>query len=176
MITMWHGGRGLQYSYREIVGNKSKQMEYGPGLYLTNFYMTAVKYAKGGGSTYKVTFDKGIDIKQVTLKTQDVLKFIKDNRFTNKKESYEYIKSKYPEYIPADNFLNIMIPSLTPSTSSIMRQFLVNHGIDYSVNYGYGGFGNQTIVVIFNPQVITDVVAVKSKDITQEDYELSVDL
>lgn len=176
MITMWHGGRGLQYSYREMVGNKSKQMEYGPGLYLTNYYMTAAKYAKGGGATYKVTFNKGIDIKQVTLKTEDVLKFIKDNRFINKKEPYDYIKSKYPEYIPADNFLNIMIPSLTPSTSAIMRQFLVNNGIDYSVNYGYGGFHNQTIVVIFNPTVITNVEAVKSKDISSEEYELMVDL
>ena len=32
LITMWHGGRNLQLSYREVYGNKSKQMEYGPIL------------------------------------------------------------------------------------------------------------------------------------------------
>ena len=46
LITMWHGGRNLQLSYREVYGNKSKQMEYGPGLYLTIFILLLLNMQK----------------------------------------------------------------------------------------------------------------------------------
>ena len=91
LITMWHGGRNLQLSYHEVYGNKSKQMEYGPGLYLTNFYSTAAKYAKGGGKTYLVKFQAGTEIRKITLDISNVMQFLKSHRFSNKTKLIERI-------------------------------------------------------------------------------------
>ena len=52
-------------------------MEHGPGLYLTNFYSVAFKYAKGGGKTYLVSFKKGTNITEVDLSLPNVINFFK---------------------------------------------------------------------------------------------------
>jgi hypothetical protein len=178
LITMWHGGRNLQSSYREVYGNKSKQMEYGPGLYLTNFYSTASKYAKGGGKTYLVKFKPGVEIRKVILDISNVMQFLKSHRFTNKTKLIEHINKKYTETIPAQYFLNLMInyDCITPSTSTIVRQFLIDNGIDYHVSKGYGGFNDQVIVVIFNPAIIKSVIEIPASKVTDEMYILNVSL
>lgn len=177
-ITMWHGGRGLEYSYRDMLGNKSKQMEHGPGLYLTNFYSVASKYAKGGGNTYLVSFNKGTNISNVILKLSDVFDFIKSNRFVKKVELVKYINEKYKETIPAEYFLNLLInfDTMKPAVSSIVRQYLVSNGVDYSVVHRFGGFSDQTVVVIFNPKIITNVKIIPANQVKQEQYKLQVSL
>ena len=169
-ITMWHGGRSLEYSYQEIIGNKSKQMEHGPGLYLTTYYSVAAKYAKGGGKTYLVSFHRGINISDVTLKLSDVFEFIKSNRFVNKSELVDFINKKYKETIKAEYLLNLLInfDCMKPAVSAIVRQYLVNNGVDYSVVHNFGGFGDQTVVVIFNPKIITNVKVIPANQITQD--------
>lgn len=178
LITMWHGGRELQYSYREMRGNKSKQMEYGPGLYLTTYYSTASKYAKGGGKTYLVTFARGNEISEITLVLTEVISFLKSHRFQRKAELIKYIEGKYPTGIPALHMLNLMInfESITPTTSVAVRQFLVDQGVDYHVSHNYGGFGDQTIVVIFDPSIIKSVVSMAASEVTPDMYKLPVAL
>ena len=178
LITMWHGGRNLQSSYREVYGNKSKQMEYGPGLYLTNFYSTAAKYAKGGGKTYLVKFQAGTEIRKITLDISNVMQFLKSHRFSNKTKLIEHINKKYNDVIPAQYFLNLLInyECITPSTSAIVRQFLIDNKIDYHISKGYGGFNNQIIVVIFNPAIIKSVIDIPASKVTDEMYNLKVNL
>lgn len=178
LITMWHGGRNLQLSYREVYGNKSKQMEYGPGLYLTNFYSTASKYAKGGGKTYLVKFKSGVEIRKITLDISNVMQFLKSHRFSNKTKLIEHINKKYNDVIPAQYFLNLLInyECITPSTSAIVRQFLIDNKIDYHISKGYGGFNDQIIVVIFNPAIIKSVIDIPASKVTDEMYNLKVNL
>lgn len=177
LITMWHGGRGLEYSYNEMRGNNSNQMEYGPGLYLTSYYSTAYKYAKGGGKTYLVSFLPGANIDDVNLSFEGLFEFIARTRFKNKKPLIEFIKRKYPGTIPASNFLNLLVnyESMIPSVSALVRQYLVDNGADYLVSHGYGGT-HQTIVVIFNPKVIKKVQIVPAKEMNMDQYELKVPL
>ena len=177
-ITMWHGGRGLEYSYQEMLGNKSKQMEHGPGLYLTNFYSVASKYAKGGGKTYLVTFKRGTNIDDVTLKLPDVIKFIKANRFKNKPAILEFINNKYKETMRADNLVNLLInyECLQPAASALTRQYLVDNGVDYAVVHNFGGYNDQTVVIIFNPAVITSAKAIPADKVTPDQYKLPVDM
>lgn len=174
LVTLWHGGRNLELSYRDIIGNNSGSMEHGPGLYLTNFYSTAYKYAKGGGKTYLVSFIPGTNIDNVTLNVNDVLDFLNSNRFKNKKEIIPHIKKSYIDKIKANNVLNLMVNynCLAPSNSVVFRKYLVDNGIDYLVSYGYGGFPDQTIVVIFNPKIIKSVNAIKASNVTEDMYKL----
>jgi hypothetical protein len=175
LITMWHGGRELEYSYREMLGNKSKQMEYGPGLYLTNYYSTAYKYAKGGGKTFLVTFRSGTSIDTVNISLETAFEFIKRHRLAKKSDLVAYIKRKYEGTINLEQLMNLMInfESMTPGTSSDVRQFIVDQGADYLVSHGYGGFSDQTIVVIFNPKIITKVEAVPAIKVTTDMHHLT---
>jgi len=178
LITMWHGGRELQYSYHEMRGNKSKQMEYGPGLYLTNYYETARKYAKGGGKTFLVTFTRGTNIKDVAIETKIAFDFLNRNRFANKKALIKDIMDRYGTTIPAETLLNLMVnlDSMTPTTSAIFRQFLVENGADYLVSENYGGWGDQTIVVIFNPKIITQVKPIAASEVALDMRKLPVNI
>lgn len=176
IISMYHGGRSLENSYNELKQNKSKQMEHGPGLYLTNYYSTARKYAKGGGKVYKVSFiQTNNDIEKTTLELSSVIKFISSTRFPHKKELLEYINKKYNQTIKAEHFLNLLVnfECLTPSTSSDLRIFFIENNIDYSVVENYGGFNDQTVVVIFNPKIIKKVEIVPPT-ISTDEYILPV--
>ena len=65
---------------------------------------------------------------------------------------------------------------ITPSTSAIVRQFLIDNKIDYHISKGYGGFNDQIIVVIFNPAIIKSVIDIPASKVTDEMYNLKVNL
>ena len=65
---------------------------------------------------------------------------------------------------------------ITPSTSAIVRQFLIDNKIDYHISKGYGGFNDQVIVVIFNPAIIKSVVDIPASKVTDEMHVLNVSL
>lgn len=173
-ITMYHGGRGLEYTYREMLGNKSKQTEYGPGLYLTNNFETAQKYAKGGGSVYRVTFKRGRDIANATLDLDTVMDFVKRTKFANRKKLIADLESR--KVLRAETFLILLVNGdcLTPSTSILTRQFFVDSGIDLSIIQGFGANRSEVIAVIFNPEIIEKVERLKARDISVDDYILPV--
>ena len=162
---MCHGGRGNSSDFREVKGNKSGSMEYGPGLYLTNYYETAQKYSKGGGKIQKITFSRGTDISTVVVEKAKVVKFITDTRMTNKKLLLADIQ-RYGETVKLEYVINLMInhDCLTPGVSATVRQFVIDCGADYALHKGYAGWNDQHIAVIFNPKVIKKVEIVSPKD------------
>lgn len=169
-ITMWHGGRNLDRDFNEYHGNKSKQMEHGPGLYLTNWHETASKYAKGGGTTYLVTFRLGTSIREVNLDMDDAMSFLKNTRMPNKKELVSYIKGRYDDIIPARHLMNLMVnfECLASGNSAAVRRYLASKGADYEVIDGAGGWNDQVWAVIFNPAIITSVKAVPSHKVAPD--------
>ena len=178
LITMYHGGRDLEFSYDEMLGNKSNQSQNGPGLYLTNYYGSARKYAKGGGKVYKVTFKRGIEISEVTLNIKETLHYLNNIRLQNRKYLLNFINNKYKETIPAANLLNLLVnfDCITSGNSASIRNFLAINNIDYQVSYNMAGFSGQTWVVIFNPKIIVTVTIVKPTEISNENYILPVNL
>lgn len=73
-FNFWHGGNLTEYN--DVIAQKNGRYEYGPGLYLTNFYDIAKKYAKGSRKLYIVTVSIGKDIKGSYVDTDKVLGFI----------------------------------------------------------------------------------------------------
>jgi hypothetical protein len=177
-MTFWHGGRNLQFNHMEMLGAKHGRWEYGPGLYLTNHYETARKYAKGGGSTYKVTVEKGTDIKQITIDLKEVIDFVK-----------RYVIGKHRSNIIDDlkNNLNklgilqlevlvnlcVNYDALSPKNTVELRKFLVNHGADYEIVRGYGG-RDEHIAIIFNPTKIKNIEPIKASDVTLDQWKLLI--
>ena len=153
--TLYHGGRELEYSYQEIKGNKSKQMEYGPGLYLTANLDIARSYAKGGGRVYKVTIFKGTEIGDIELPLETIMDFIKFTRLLHKSELVNFIKEKYKEKMKLIYFLNLLVnfECMTSGNSAKIRQFFVDCGADYHVTT----FKGSEMVVVFNPKIIKSV-------------------
>lgn len=163
-ITLWHGGRGLEHSFRDVTPSSRGRWEYGPGLYLTNRYERAAQYARGNRRIYKVTFERGNDIRGVSISISDVAHFAKKNISASKRGSFlqdisANAKRTGNDTVSAIVFLNLMINGeyMPSSKTGIIAQFLVDHGVDYYID-SYGGFSGEKVVVIFNRSKITKVV------------------
>lgn len=181
MITLWHGGRDLEYNYREFKSSNKGRWEYGPGLYLTTHYDRAYKYAKGGGKTYQVTFQEGNDINTVDLNLNDVYEFINSYCIKSKRKQIcddvfnNTLRHVNKEKINANSFLNIIINNdAIPSTKTeYLNNFLVDNKIDYSIINRFGGH-DETVYVIFNNKLLKNVKVLKSNAVNIEDRILSI--
>jgi len=172
-VTLWHGGRRLEYSYREVRGNNSKQMEAGPGLYLTNEYSVASKYAKGGGKTYLVTIEHGTDIMDINIPVQVALSFLNSIRMPHKKELLTHIKVQYSDTICLGYVNNLLINfnCLQASNSASIRQWFVDLGADYSATTLWG----MKMVVVFTPDIIKHVEVVPANAVEPDQFTMPID-
>jgi hypothetical protein len=175
ILTLWHGGN-LE-SNEEMIAHKSGRWEYGPGLYLTTHYDTARKYSKGSRKLYKIVVRKGTNIRDVMLPMNhskgstaiynNVYSFI--HAFVPKKKQQEIIDRIKPhiknETISADTFLNIMVneKAIKNTDTDSLREFLVQHGVDYSIVSNAFGW-HETMIVLFNMKLIVSKTIVKPKD------------
>lgn len=171
-MTLWHGGRNLESDYLEIISHKKGNWEYGPGLYLTTSYSTAVKYAKGGGKLYRVTIRKGVDIDDVLLDMADVTEFVKRYCIAGKrKEFLEFCQQRMARSnltnLPAGSFVNLLInlEAIQNTRTAELRHFLITQGVDYTFVQNYGGSG-ETVVVVHNPRIIKKVETVRQSEVT----------
>lgn len=170
-ITLWHGGRDLEYSYDEVRSHGKGRWEHGPGLYLTTHYETAAKYAKGGGKLYKVTVERGTDISEVTVPLNDVIEFV--NRYvvgTKRKRMIEDLKGNLArtgeDRLQVEVLVNLCLNNeAIPNTKTgALRQFLIDHGVDYAWVQRYGG-RDESVLVVINPRKIKKVEAISASKV-----------
>lgn len=175
VLTLWHGGN-LDFN-EENVSHKKGRWEFGPGLYLTTHYNTAKKYAKGSRKLYQVVVQKGVDIKDVDLPVDTVLAFVNTYVIKAKKRDIlERIEKRTSNgMISADTFLNIMIneEAIKNINTSQLRNFLVQNGIDYSIQDSAFGW-HERMLVIFNMKKIVSKKVVKSTEKIEE-FDLPTD-
>lgn len=165
-VSLWHGGKDLEYNYRDIKSHEKGRWEYGPGLYLTNKRDTAEKYAKGSRKVYRVTIEKGTDIEDVTISIEDIIEFV--NKYVKVSKRLSIIsdlnnnnrRTDAKGMIRAQILVNLCLnyEAIPNSRTNLLRQFLIDHGVDYSKETRFGG-RNETVVVVINPRIITKVVA-----------------
>lgn len=194
---MWHGGRDLEYNYREFKESRKKRWEYGPGLYLTDHYDTASKYAKGGGKTYLVEFEVKNFINNRDLSVDDVFSFIKSYVVKSKARDImddidSHIKrllarqsevgngglvgSRYgADVVNAEIFLNLMInyDAVIGKNTKKLNEFLVNSGVDCLYSSRFGG-RDETILCLFNNKNIKKISVVSASEIGLEHYNLNI--
>jgi hypothetical protein len=162
-LTLYHGGR-LDSGPEEDFTPKKGRAQFSSGLYLTTHYGTAQRYAKGGRKLYRVTVEKGNDADDIIIPKEDCLEFV--NRYCIKSKLKEVLFwiNKRP-YIDGDIFINTIVnnDSLPSSKSGILRKFLVQHGIDYSVVDNAFGW-HERMIVLFNLRKILNIEVIKPKD------------
>lgn len=164
-MVFWHGGNLDQFD--DTIAQKNGRYEYGPGLYLTEEYRVAQKYAKGGRKMYLVSVSKGVDINDAKLAIEDAVGFV--NRYVmvaNRKRIINDLVAREEDgYVPAYVLMNLIIndKAIRPSNTPVLRSFLVDHGIDYEVVGNYGGFGGK-MMVLYNMKKIESYQLFKASD------------
>ena len=171
-LTLWHGGN-LDLG-QDTIQHKKGRWEAGPGLYLTTHYATAKKYSKGSRKLYQVTIRKGTDIRDVGIDPDTAKEFVNKSVIKSKRPDILQRVDKHTKNgkLAADTMNNIMIneDALKASTTNAFRMFLVENGVDYSIQDNMYGW-HERVVVIFNMDVIVDKKRIGPKD-KIEDYDL----
>jgi len=171
-ITLYHGGN-LKEGVKSSYSHKSKRWEYGPGLYLTSHYDTAATYAKGSRKLYEVTIEEGVELDDAKLDLDTGLEFINTYVTARKRRAIidrietKVKDGKFPSYMIVNLIINDK--AIKPSKSGVLREFLVDNGIDYNIIGNAFGWG-ETMLVLYNfDKVVNIEVANKSyQDLPKE--------
>jgi hypothetical protein len=170
-MSLWHGG-----NLDAVVKYSTGRSEYGPGLYLITNYESVKKYAKGSRKLYMITIAQGRSANEVTIPLPYVLNFVKLYVVAAKRKDVTARMTnlaKDGNNILAEHFINVIVneEAIRPGNKAVEREFLVQHGCDYLVVNNPFGWGNATMIVLFNMNKIVNTQVVKPKD-TIAHYDL----
>lgn len=176
VFLMWHGSRRWDGS-SEIRPPRAGRYEAGPGIYLTNRYMTARKYAKGGGVTFLVEVDRSLRLADDALIPLDrALAFIKEApRMRHKAEIAADLKSNTARHntdsVKATVLINLMVNyEAGAGTAGIaLARFLREQGVDASLE---PQSGKEDWLVVINPKIIRSMKRISASDVPLNMYDL----
>lgn len=179
-MSLWHGGRGLEFTYDTMLPHKKGRWEHGPGLYLTTHFDTAAKYAKGGGKVYLVTIGKGKNINDIPVPLEDAIDFTKRHVIAKHRQNIindlENIAARLSDNkVPLVSLSNLCLnyEALSSNNTIALRNFLVEHGADYEISTRFGG-RDETVVIVFNPKIIRSVRPIKTSEVDSSERVLGV--
>lgn len=167
-LQFWHGAQRWT-GQPELRPCRPKSYECGPGLYLTNRYATARKYAKGGGQTVLVTLEPDVTLlEDVRLPLTTLLEGLAElPRVRGRQEIRRRLEEaaayqKQPD-LPASYLLNncINTESLGGDTGPVLARWFVAQGIDVS---RYDRPGDEDWLVVFNMDKIARARPMKADD------------
>jgi hypothetical protein len=173
-FQMYHGGKRWSRIPTELIGSAQGRYESGVGIYLTNSYNTARKYAQGSRVVHLVDIDKNFkDINDVHVPLKDVLDFVRTAPRLKYKED---ISNDLKSYI--DRVKNSHVMKIDTLSLNILNNLIVNYeagagnaGIaisNYFVSKGADALlenksGDEVWLVVFNPNIIKKVSVVDPK-------------
>jgi hypothetical protein len=166
IMSFWHGGDLNDTSMRP---QKKGRFEYGAGLYLITRYDVAAKYAKGSRKLYMVNVHKGTEIKSIDLDPEIAKQFVNSVvRPAKRKEILGVIAANIERVgrLKADTFNNIILnyEGVGPKDTVTLSRFLVDNGADYELIGNPFGWGDATMMVLYNTNKIADITRVSPKD------------
>lgn len=169
-IEKWyHAGFDLEHRWREFLGKVPKDHQNGPGLYAAQTREHARRYQKGNRSLYELTLrlDSGYELSQIVIN----LSSIEEQLLScfNKKMTKHLVglmedKSRKYGITPYWKFLlNLIIDEyhqhphkFRGSDWAQLQRVVASLGPTYAVEDVWG----RKIIVIFNPEVVQEVVNV----------------
>ncbi|WP_157639691.1 hypothetical protein [Burkholderia ubonensis] len=176
MIEMWHGGR--RWTERPTIqAPRQGRYECGPGIYLTNQYDRARKYAAGNGVMTLVSLKDDINwLERKDVPLQAMQDYVRQTRGFRKRDQVlqdleESASRLARELIPASYLVNLCVNNdvLSGNQGICLAAWLVDQGIDASLHRV-----NQVEqwVIVFNPTVIERYRAVPASQVSLEQYTL----
>lgn len=166
VMSFWHGGDLTDTSMRP---QKKGRYEYGSGLYLITKYEVVQKYAKGSRKLYKVDVHKGTEINEINLDIDKAKKFINTYVKANKRKLIlNMIDDNVGRVgkLHASSFNNILLneDAINTRDTVTLSAFLVENGIDYELIKNPFGWGNATMMVLYNIDKIANITRVMPND------------
>jgi hypothetical protein len=164
-MNFFHGGN--LDNFKDNIVQKIGRYEYGPGLYLTTHYDTALKYSKGSRKLYLVTVELGNELKNTKIDIDLVKEFI--NSYTIKTTRKDLLPSieKYTKdgSLKANIFLSTLLNynAIKPIYGKELRNFLIKNKIDYELVENAFGW-HETMMVLYNMNKIKKITQIKSSD------------
>jgi hypothetical protein len=166
-LVLYHGAQRWEGS-PEIVAHRKGHAEHGPGIYLTTSYETAGRYAKGGGSVYRIELDSGVRwLQDVRLPYAEMVAWVKGlPRLRGKTEllaGLARVSARSGSTLPGEILVNQFVNADAASGQHgpALAAFLVAHGADASHVRQSG----EDWVVVFNPRSIRSVTKVPAKQV-----------
>jgi len=175
---MYHGGKRWSRIPSEILGSKQGRYEAGVGIYFTNDYNTARRYAKGSRVVHAVDIDKNFtEIGDVKLPLSDIIGFLKGLGGLKHREDIinSIIKNAErmkTDYITAD-VLNNLVVNYEAGAGNVgikIANYLVSKGVDAKFELQSG---DEFWLVIFNPNIIKGVSVIDASKVTS-DFEFTL--
>ena len=178
-VVLYHGAQRWEGA-PEIVAHRKGHAEHGPGIYLTTSYETAARYAKGGGSVYRMELRPGVRwLQDAKLDKGPVLRWLKGLARLRGKEKLvagvERVTARTGDTFPAEILVNQFVNEGASSGphGPALAAFLVENGVDASLTSpplfgGSGGAHGEDWVVVFNPAVLRSVTKVTAREVGKQ--------
>lgn len=177
-LILYHGGKDLQYTYKDFKPSSKGRWEAGPGIYFTTHYETARKYAKGGKSVFRGYLKCPIRwLEDSETHYSEMIDFVETwvPRSKQKRiiDSIEDNVERMGEYVWTTILVNLCIndDALNKNGTIRLREWLIERGVDASYQTAMGN--NEYWVVVFNPRVIRYVEKTVPNDVPVEEYVMS---
>lgn len=179
MFQFWHGGQRW-IGAPEVQAPRQGRYECGPGIYLTNRYLTARKYAAGGKVTTLVTLSENVRwLQHAKLPVKELLGFLDT---VPRLKGRERVKADFEQrcmrremavedLCPVEYLVNVLIntESLAGKVGLYLADWLVSKGVDASLHNAHG---QEQWVVVFNPTVLAKYTVVSASAVPLDSYEL----
>lgn len=179
MYQFWHGGKRWA-GKPEVQASRQGRYECGPGIYLTNRYLTAKKYAAGGKVTTLATLVDNVRwLQDAKLPLNELLDFIDT---VPRLKGRAQVKADFEQrcvrremsmtdLCPVEYLVNILInaESLAGNVGLVLVEWLVRKGVDASL---YLAHGQEQWVIVYNPAVIVKHAVVSGSTVSLDTYEL----
>lgn len=170
---MYHGGKRWSRIPVEFIGSVKGRYEAGPGIYFTNDYNTARKYAKGSRVVHLVEIDKNYkDIETVDIPLSDMIQFVKSvSGMKHKKEiiqSLQKIAERMQRDTVSADILNNLIVNYEAGAGNVgiaVANYFVGRGIDAHLT---NQSGNEVWLVVFNPRIIKKMSVIDPKTVNSD--------
>lgn len=172
-FKMYHGGARWSYLPTDIQPGKKNRYEAGVGIYFTNSYNTARKYAKGNKVVHLVEIDRQFkDIDDVNVSIDKIIKFVKNvpqlsskNEIINDLNSYSTRVGKKEIPLSILNNLVVNYQAARGSSGVHIAKFFTECGADGHVQKQSG---DEIWLVVFNPKILKSVKIVNPKEINSD--------
>jgi hypothetical protein len=174
---MWHGSKRWDGN-PEVQAPRKGHYEAGPGIYFTTHYMTARKYAKGGGAVMLAEIDRNVRLADtILIPLETVIRFVQGcPRMLHKREIIADLKNNaarhHADSVYAEILINLVVnwEAGAGSVGVAVAKFLREQGVDAVLDHSRSNGENWLVVI--NPNVVKAIQRVSPKDVSPEMYNL----